>query len=137
MDAVEFFREVVEPNFQEFRKAPSNFRLLWNALVSMNTVAEFVTLERIEYADISKHALATEANLLRDKSLADLKFCAETLKHVRKIEDNKKYDRGFELTASSTGVAPNDRTTWKVGELDLVEVVHRAFATLSTFREFN
>ena len=84
-----FFRSVVRPNYEESQKNPRSFRSLWNALVSMNTVAEFVALERVEYREISGNKLMESANILRDQKLDDLKYCVETLKHVRKIDDRK------------------------------------------------
>jgi len=46
-------------------------------------------------------------------------------KHVRLIPR-----RSSEFIASSTAVSPNDQGTWTVLGDDLVEVVHKAFATL-------
>ena len=137
MDAAEFFRDVVKPNYQESVNNPHSFRSLWNTLVSMNTVAEFVALERIEYAAVSRNKLMESANVLRDQSLADLKFCVEALKHVRKIEDNKKLDEKFTILATSTGISPHDQTTWEIGPYKLTELRQRAFATLTTFPELN
>ena len=42
---------------------------------------------------------------------------------------------GSGLQASSTGIDPNDPTTWKIGEYDLVQVAHDAFATLNSLSE--
>jgi hypothetical protein len=67
MDASEFFREVVKSNYEESVKNPHSFRSLWNALVSMNTVAEFVALERLEYSPTSAKELMQSANMLHDK----------------------------------------------------------------------
>jgi len=41
VDAREFFNTVVKPNYAEFSRHPTDIRLLWNALISMNTVAEY------------------------------------------------------------------------------------------------
>jgi hypothetical protein len=38
---------------------------------------------------------------------------------------------------SSTGIDAADPTTWKVGRLDLTQVAHDAFATLSKIAELN
>jgi hypothetical protein len=46
MDAREFLWKIVVPNYAEFYKSPNDIRLLWNALVSMNTVPEFLALHR-------------------------------------------------------------------------------------------
>jgi hypothetical protein len=136
MDAPEFFREVVKPNYEESVKNPHSFKLLWNALVSMNTVAEFVALARLEYSLTSAKELMQSANVLRDQSLADLKFCVETLKHVRKIADKPKSDPKFTTIASSTGLSSHDQATWRIGPYELREVLQRAFDTLITFPEF-
>jgi hypothetical protein len=38
MDAREFFKTVVIPNYTEFSQHPNDIRLFWNAVISMNTV---------------------------------------------------------------------------------------------------
>jgi hypothetical protein len=135
MDAREFFREVVKPNYEESLKNPHSYRLLWNALVSMNTVAEFVALERLEYSPTSRKELMQSANVLRDQSLADLKFCVETLKHIRKIEDKPKSNQKFTTVETSTGILSHDPATWRVGSYELRDVLRRAFNTLIAFPE--
>jgi hypothetical protein len=42
MDASEFFQIVAEPNYEQLIGDPSDLRSLWNAVVSMNTIAEFL-----------------------------------------------------------------------------------------------
>jgi hypothetical protein len=42
MDAKEFFSVVVVENYKEAIADPANLRKLWNAAVSMNTVAEYL-----------------------------------------------------------------------------------------------
>jgi hypothetical protein len=100
----------------------------------MNTVPEYIALERAGYAEISRTELAQRANEIRDKTLhlADLKYCAETLKHVRKIEDR---GRAFSSQDSSTSIAPEDKTTWLVGTFDLSNLLREAMAELETFPE--
>jgi hypothetical protein len=44
MDAKEFFSVVVVENYKEAIADPANFRKLWNAALSMNTVAEYLAL---------------------------------------------------------------------------------------------
>ena len=128
MDATEFFREVVRPNYEECLKNPHSFIPLWNALVSLNTVAEFVALEQKEYREVSGKELMKSANQLRGRILHDLKYCVETLKHVRKIDDRKMPDRGFTTVATSTGILPNEPATWQVNKYDLRTVLHQAYA---------
>jgi hypothetical protein len=135
MNAAEFFQDVVKPNYEVFIKNPSDFRSLWNALVSMNTVAEFVALEQLAYDPISRGTLTQTAEQLRDQNLADLKFCAEALKHVRKIDSQPKLDPKFTTVGTSTGILSNDRASWTIGSFDLVDVLQRASTTLATFPE--
>jgi hypothetical protein len=130
MDAREFFQNVVVPRYTEFVRRPTDFPVFWTALVSMNTVPEYLALHRRGYPpDVPRSELRREAQEIRGElsGLEDLQFCADTFKHVRKS--------GFGLQASSTGIDPNDPTTWKIGEYDLVQVAHDAFATLNSLSE--
>ena len=85
MDGREFFEKIVKPNYYEAKRNPEDFRLIWNAIVSMNTVPEFVALERLNYIT-GREAADKESAAIRNEyqSLLDLKECAEALKHVRK-----------------------------------------------------
>ena len=130
MDAREFFQNVVVPRYTEFVRRPTDFPVFWTALVSMNTVPEYLALHRRGYPpDVPRSELRRQAQEIRGElsGLEDLQFCADTFKHVRKS--------GFGLQASSTGIDPNDPTTWKIGEYDLVQVAHDAFATLNSLSE--
>ena len=61
MDAREYFQRIVVPDYAHFQQSPSDIRLLFNALVSMNTVPEFLALHRLGYAvDISREELDEE-----------------------------------------------------------------------------
>jgi hypothetical protein len=141
MDTSEFFNTVVKPNYEEFTRKPDDFSVLWNAIISMHTVAEFLALDQLEYADVSRRKLGETANQIRknDQRLKDLKSCAETLKHVRNIPSAPKQKSNTvalsstnpTLTISSTTVSSMDRTTWTIGPYDLVGVAHQAFAALS------
>ena len=137
MDASEFFDTVVKRNWQEFNGKPDDFRSLWNAILSMNTVPEYVALEQLGYAGVPASALGQKANQLRDRDscLSDLKFCAESLKHVRKITDRGKHGSQFTTVATSTGVLPSDQVTWRIDSHDLVDVARRAFETLNAWPE--
>ena len=127
MDAREYFQRIVVPNYSRFQQSPNDIRLLFNALVSMNTVPEFLALHRLGYAlDISREKLDEEAEAIRaDLRLTALQFCANMFKHVRRIRRGSS-----EFIASSTAVSPVDQGTWTILGDDLVEVVHKAFATL-------
>jgi hypothetical protein len=121
MDAPEYFQRIVVPNYAHFQQSPNDIRLLFNALVSMNTVPEFLALHRLGYAlDISREKLDEETEAIRvDLRLTALQFCANMFKHVRRVPR-----RSSEFIASSTAVSPDDLGTWTVLGDDLVEVVH-------------
>jgi hypothetical protein len=130
MNAQEYFQIIVQLNYYEFYKTQNDIRLLWNAIVSMNAVPEFLVLHRRKYQplDSEREELEEEAAKIRDElGLEDLHFCANALKHVRKI---KGRGAKFELQASSTGVSLDDQATWVLDGRDLVEVAHGAFARL-------
>jgi hypothetical protein len=130
MNAREFFQDVVSRNYCEFVGCSNDVRLLWNALVSMNSVAEYLALEKLNYAQVSRNELTSEAKrICQQHDLLDLKFCAEMFKHVRKIEDHRG-GAEFTLTASSTGVS-SDKTTWTIGQFNLVDVLDKAFTKLN------
>jgi hypothetical protein len=58
MDALEFFEKIAKPNYEEAKRAPDDLRLLWNAVVSLNTIVEFVVLHRCNYeADLERNEL--------------------------------------------------------------------------------
>jgi uncharacterized protein with GYD domain len=138
MDTAEFFTVVVKGNYDEFDRKPDDFRLLWNAIVSMNTLPEYVALGQLGYdAAATRRELEKRAEQIRNqRGLLELKVCADALKHVRKI---KKQNSEFRTVATSTGVSPNDATSWTTGTHDphyLVDVARRAFKTLSAWPEF-
>jgi hypothetical protein len=137
MDAAEFFNGVVKGNYEEFIRQPSSRRLLWNATVSMNTVAEYVALDRLGYNQISRKELDETAKQIREDQpiLADLKYCAETFKHVRKIKDHPSLTAPFTTIATSTGVSEHDMTAWKINQHDLVQVLDKAFNALNALPE--
>ena len=137
MTAAEFFHDIAKGNYQQFASDPGSRRLLWNAIVSMNTVAEYVALDRLGYGQVSRKTLDGASNQLRDSIpiLSDLKYCAETFKHVRKIKDHPSLATPFTTIATSTGVSDYDLTTWKIDQYDLVQVLGKAFATLCDLPE--
>jgi hypothetical protein len=134
MNAAEFFKTVVIPNYEQFVRNPTDLRSLWNAVVSMNTVAEFVALDRLEYAKISRSDLYDAAEQIRQSQppLPDLKYCAETFKHVRKIPGWKEVP--VSITASSTGLSSNP-DTWQIDHHDPVTVLRNSFAVLKDLPE--
>jgi hypothetical protein len=133
MDAKEFFDLVVVPNYLDAHQHPDNLRFVCNAITCMNTVAEFVALERLGYPDqLKRESLQNKANEIREGNppLDDLKFWVETLKHVRKLTNAKDSDHS--ITASSTAITVSEPSSW----LHLVDVLDKAFATIKTFPEF-
>jgi hypothetical protein len=140
MDATEFFCQIIEPNYAEATRAPDDLRLLVNAIISMNTVAEFLALKRNQYGQMTRKELTGKANELRKQfpCLEDLKLCAETLKHVRKLNNAKSAD--FSLTATSTSISPTRTSTWTITTVSntyhLRTIVDVAFQTIKTFPEF-
>ena len=134
MDALEFFEKIAKPNYDEAKRAPDDLRLLWNAVVSLNTVAEFVALHRRDYeANLDRNELSKEAEQIRENipELDDLNKCAITFKHVRRIHKKAQYTVFERATPSSTGIDPGDPSTWSI-EIDglqheVVTVVEKAF----------
>jgi hypothetical protein len=132
MDAREYFQLIVQPNYYEFYADQNNIRKLWNAVVSMNTVPEFLALHQLGYPlDLSREMLDGLAQEFREGlGFTDLQYCANTLKHVRKINRGQS-----KATASSTSVEPIDQATWVLDGHDLVQVAYAAFAKLSNVTE--
>jgi hypothetical protein len=134
VNAADFFHDIVEGNYRELFQNRESRRLLWNATVSMNTVPEYVALDRLGYKDVSRQDLDLESKRVRDSNpiLDDLKYCAETFKHVRKIKDHRGT---FTTIATSTGVSDADLTTWKIDKYYLLHVLQNAIATLRALPE--
>jgi hypothetical protein len=136
MDVRKHFQSVVEPNYNDFVQRPTEYRYLENTLCSGNTVAERLGLDQLEYAEVGRGVLTQEAQGIRKQSssLEDLKFCADTLKHGRKIIDHG--DGKFTTIATSTGIDPANPSTWKIYRrdlgitYDLASVAHNAIPTL-------
>jgi hypothetical protein len=99
----------------------------------MNTVADHLGLHRRGYpSGISRNQRRREAQTIRELSdLTDLQTCADVIRHVR-IEQERD---GVTSTLSSTGIDPNDQTTWNIGRHNLVKVAHDGFATLKEIPE--
>ena len=129
MDTGEFFQNVACRNYFEFFERGDDIRLLWNAVVSMNSVAEYLALHQQNYARISQNQLTRTAKQIREQHhLLDLKYCAETFKHIRKIKDQRG-GASFTTTGTSTNIT-SDRATWMINQFDVVDVLRNAFAKL-------
>jgi hypothetical protein len=135
MNAAEFFPAIAKPNYNEFLRNPEDLRLLWNAVVSMNTVAEYVALERLDHRQFPRTDLLTAVNKIRDDfpALSRLNYYVVNFKHVKKL----KKDHGgiFATIATSPGVSPDDRTSWEMGPFSPMEILRDAFETLTAFPE--
>jgi len=134
MDPRQYFETIVEPNFHEAKAKSDDLRLIYNAIITMNSVVEYVGLERLKYADdLDRRQLSNKVYEIRHDH-GDLNDCAVTLKHVRKLNYN---DSG--VTATSTNILPTQRSTWVIDfdgrQLDLIAVLYMAYATLITFAE--
>jgi len=69
MDAYEFFHQIVEPNCKNALRPSYHLRLAWNAIVSLNTVPEFIVLHRLGYqTDVDRDLLYRETEDIRKKS---------------------------------------------------------------------
>jgi hypothetical protein len=131
MDARDYYDTVVVPNYNEFVGSLNDFRLLENAIISMNTVAEYLGLQRRGYPpDVSRNERRREAQTIRNdfSDLVDLQVCADTIKHVR-------INQSDGLTLSSTGIDPHDQATWNINGKHLPSVAHKAFAALKGVAE--
>jgi hypothetical protein len=90
MDAKEFFSVVVLENYKEAIADPANLRKLWNAAVSMNTVAEYLALHRAGYPTLDRFKVDEKAKAVRSE-YSDLKAInsyVDRLKHVS-MKDNR------------------------------------------------
>ena len=93
MDAYEFFHQIVEPNCENALRPPYHLRLAWNAIVSLNTVPEFIVLHRLGYkTDVDRDLLYRETEEIRKKypALTQLNNEAIKLKHVRRLPRKEK-----------------------------------------------
>jgi hypothetical protein len=138
MDARDFFETVVKPNYYEAKSRPDDFRVIWNAVVSMNTVPEYVALERLNYVH-DRQAVDDDSAKIRKahRPLLDLKTCAEALKHARKQQRAKVglYTTPPTITVTSTAVNTSEPSTWVIDGHDLLTLLDHALGTLMRFPE--
>jgi hypothetical protein len=134
MDACEFFHQIVTPNYDEAMQSPFDLRLAWNAILSLNTMPEFLALHRLGYPeDVDQKVLYREAGKTRKKysSLEKLNNEAIKLKHVRRLS-GRKQNEPFSSISSSTSYSISEPTP-----ADMLKVIHDAFETIKAFREFS
>jgi hypothetical protein len=133
MDAYEFFHQIVEPNCENALRPPYHLRLAWNAIVSLNTVPEFIVLHRLGYkTDVDRDLLHREIEEIRKKypALAQLNNEAIKLKHVRRLP--RKENEPLSSINSSTSHVISEPTL-----AELLETIHDAFQTMKAFPEFS
>ena len=133
MDAYEFFHQIVEPNCENALRPPYNLRLAWNAILSLNTVPEFIVLHRLGYkTDVDRDLLYRETEDLRKKypALTQLNNEAIKLKHVRRAQ--RKEDEHLSSINSSTSPVISEPTL-----AELLETIRNAFQTINAFGELS
>ena len=111
MDACEYFETIAKPNYEDAKRKADELRFLWNAIVSLNTIPEFLALDKLDYhLDLDRQSLNDEADKIRARfpALRTLKGCANMFKHVRSIPP-KRNDTRFSSIPSSTAISPEDR----------------------------
>jgi hypothetical protein len=134
MDACEFFHQIVTPNCNDAMRSPFDLRLAWNAILSLNTMPEFLALHRLGYREnVDLKALGREVDELRKKhlSLAKLNSEAIKLKHVRPLWGRNRKEP-FSSTYSSTSYSISEPAP-----ADIRKVIHDAFETIKAIPEFS
>jgi len=128
MDAREYFQDIVQRSYYEYCQNPKDIRLLWHAIVSMNSVPDYIAVDRFGYVlEVDRKEFDAEVRKVRKElDLTELQYCANTLKHVRRIPRDQ-----FTATASSTSVDAADQDTWVFDGHDLVQVAHDSFNKLN------
>ena len=133
MDAYEFFHQIVEPNCENALRPPYHLRLAWNAILSLNTVPEFIALHRLGYkTDVDRDLLYRETEDIRKKypALTQLNNEAIKLKHVRRLP--RKENEPLSSINSSTSHVISEPTL-----AELLETIREAFQTIKAFPELS
>jgi hypothetical protein len=133
MDAHEFFHQIVEPNCENALRPPYHLRLAWNAILSLNTVPEFIALHRLGYkTDVDRDLLYRETEDIRKKypALTQLNNEAIKLKHVRRLP--RKENEPLSSINSSTSHVISEPTL-----AELLETIRDAFQTVKAFPELS
>jgi hypothetical protein len=134
MDANEFFNRIVRPNYDAVDRNRDEFRSVWNAAVSLNTIAEYLALHRSRYVAMTEVELNKAANTIRNDipQLGKLNNEVIALKHVRSLRGVKKQDLSISSILSSTAYLPDEPVTWE----KLKQTTEDAFAIVSQLDEF-
>jgi len=104
----QFYQHVALRNYQDSRADPTSYQKLWNTIISANTIADHLGLEGLKYGStLTGKEIDGAVSDVRQEypDLESLNKRAATLKHVRRHE-------GGVFTESSTGILPDDPTTW-------------------------
>jgi hypothetical protein len=132
MDVKQFYEQIALKNYEDSLADPTSYQKLWNAMVSANTIADYLGLERLNYGStLTRQEIDGAVSDVRQAypDLQSLNDRASTLKHVRRHKGNV-------LTETSTGVLPHDPTTWHLddasGSHDLRKDVDQIFSTFRT-----
>jgi hypothetical protein len=122
------FEAIAKPNYYEFILCnQTDVRRLWNAVVSMSSVADYLALAQLDHRVASRQELQDLADDIREEhGLEDLALCADTLKHLRKTGGSRANPS---VTGTSTNVS-SDTATWVIDGLNVVDVLRRAFEKL-------
>jgi len=140
MDAREFFAEVAAKNYQAFHYNQQSVSAMWNAVVSLNTVPEWLALEKLNYLEVHRDDLDRKSNEIRKQysELDALADCANTLKHVRRLKGAQTV-----ITKSSTGIDSRNPDTWVISDKtsgvthNLASVCDAAYRCLCQIPELN
>jgi hypothetical protein len=133
MDARDYFEQIVKPNYYEAKDNPNDLRSVWNAILTMNTVAESIALERLNYGSVDRDTRIKRSSDIRETypCLRDLQNCTDAMKHVRK--------QTRDITATSTNILPTDPLTWQIDingrQFNLLTMLDQAFETVTNFPE--
>jgi hypothetical protein len=123
MDAKEFFEKIVIPNYEDAIKNPTDLRKTYNAIITVNTMAEFLALHQFGYVEgLTEGQLAEKANEIRrhHTALERVKYHAEVMKHVRKLHGT---DKNISPTISSTEFATEEPKSWEHLRPDLEQAM--------------
>ena len=68
MNACEYFSTIAKPNYEDAKRNADEIRFLWNAIVSLNTVLEFLALDQLDYdPDLDRQSLYVKGAEIRER----------------------------------------------------------------------
>jgi hypothetical protein len=134
MDKKDYVQQVALKSYEASKAEPNSFYKLRSAVEAMNTVPEYVALDRLGYTSLPRKQIDAESERVRQQypEFVAINEGAVTLKHVRRHVGGK-------VIASSTGVSPDDPTTWVFSDgstsRSYRDVLDQAAAVLPTIPE--